>query len=93
MFSMEKSTKAKKEKKPQSGAGASSAVGRQPHGPQTQWKRQKVSISSGHLLQMWERQTPKSTGLQKLWMQHAEDVERKDTLRRFVSRGNTPHTL
>ena len=29
----------------------------------------------------------------KLWMQHAEDVERKDTLRRFVSRGNAPHTL
>ena len=29
----------------------------------------------------------------KLWMQHAEDVERKDTLRRFASRGNAPHTL
>ena len=29
----------------------------------------------------------------KLWMQHAEDVERKDTLRRFVSRGNAPHIL
>ena len=29
----------------------------------------------------------------KLWMQHAEDVERKDTMRRFASRGNAPHTL
>ena len=29
----------------------------------------------------------------KLWMQHAEDVERKDTLRRFASRGNAPHIL
>ena len=29
----------------------------------------------------------------KLWMQHAEDVERKDTMRKFASRGNTPHTL
>ena len=29
----------------------------------------------------------------KLWMQHAEDVERKDTLRWFASRGNAPHTL
>ena len=42
---------------------------------------------------MWERQTPKGTGTAKLWMQHAEDVERKDTLRRFASRGNAPHTL
>ena len=30
----------------------------------------------------------------KLWMQHAEDVERKDTLRRFASRRNAPtHSL
>ena len=29
----------------------------------------------------------------KLWMQHAEDLERKDTLRRFASRGTAPHTL
>ena len=58
-----KSTKAKKGKKPQSGAGAR-VQGQAPQGLQTQWKRQKVSISSGHLLQMWERQTPKSTGLQ-----------------------------
>ena len=29
----------------------------------------------------------------KLWMQHADDVERKDTMRRFASRGNAPHTL
>ena len=29
----------------------------------------------------------------KLWTQHAEDVERKDTMKRFASRGNTPHTL
>ena len=29
----------------------------------------------------------------KLWMQHAEDVERKDTMKRFASGGNAPHTL
>ena len=30
----------------------------------------------------------------KLWMQHAEDVERKDTLRRFASRGKcSTHSL
>ena len=29
----------------------------------------------------------------KLWKQHAEGVERKDIMRRFVSRGNAPHTL
>ena len=29
----------------------------------------------------------------KLWKQHAEDVERKDTMRKFASRGNAPHTL
>ena len=28
----------------------------------------------------------------KLWMQYAEVVERKDTLRKFVSRENIPHT-
>ena len=28
----------------------------------------------------------------KLWTQCVEVVERKDTLRRFVSRGNVPHT-
>ena len=29
----------------------------------------------------------------KLWMQHVEDVERKDIMERFASRGNAPHTL
>ena len=29
----------------------------------------------------------------KLWMQHAENVERKDIMKRFASRGNAPHTL
>ena len=29
----------------------------------------------------------------KLWTRCAEVVERKDTLRRSVSRGNIPHTL
>ena len=29
----------------------------------------------------------------KLWMQHAEDVERKDIMKKFASRGNAPHTL
>ena len=29
----------------------------------------------------------------KLWTQHAEDVERKDIMRKFASRVNAPHTL
>ena len=29
----------------------------------------------------------------KLWKQCAEGVERKDTMRKFASRGNAPHTL
>ena len=29
----------------------------------------------------------------KLWTQHAEDVERKDIMKKFASRGNAPHTL
>ena len=86
-----KSTKAKKGKKPQSGAGASSAGAGDHRGSKPSGKG-RVSISSGHLLQMWERQTPKSTGLQSCGLQHAEDVER-DTMRRFASRGNAPHTL
>ena len=61
-----KSTKSKKGKKPQSSAGASRGLrGRQPQGIQTQWKiQQKTSTATRHLLQMWERKTPKGTGLQ-----------------------------
>ena len=64
-----KSTKSKKGKKPQSGAGASGqgqvACRGRPQGIQTQWKiQQKTSSTARHLLQMWERKTPKGTGLQ-----------------------------
>ena len=90
-----KSTKSKKGKKPQSGAGASGHMcrGRWPQGLQTQWKRQKVL----HFL--WTpatdvgKEDTKRHRTAKLWKQHAEDVERKDTMRRFASRGNAPHTL
>ena len=90
-----KSTKVKKGKKPQSDAVVSGQQcrGRWPQGLQTQWKRQKVSISSGHLLQMVGKADTKRHRTAKLWMQHAEDVERKDTMKRFASRGNAPHTL
>ena len=54
-----KSTKGKKGKKPQSGAGASGHRGSKPSG-----KGKKSPFPARHLLQMWERQTPKSTGLQ-----------------------------
>ena len=78
-----KSTKAKKGKKQQSGAGSISAgVG---------------SHKSLHFLQTPATNVGKADTKKhrtaKLWMQHAEDVERKDTLRRFASRGNAPHTL
>ena len=59
-----KSTKAKKGKKPQSGAGASSAGAGGHRGSKPSGKGKKSPFPPGHLLQMWERQTPKSTGLQ-----------------------------
>ena len=59
-----KSTKAKKGKKPHSGTGASSVGAGSHRGSKLSGKGKKSSISSRHLLQMWERQTPKSTGLQ-----------------------------
>ena len=82
-----KSTMAKKGKKPQSGAGASSAGAPNP----------VEKAKSLHFL--WTPATdvgkadPKKHRTAKLWMQHAEDVERKDILRRFASRENAPHTL
>ena len=66
-----KSTKSKKGKKPQSGAGASG------HRGSGQWLRgshrgsrpsgkfnKRPPLPARHLLQMWERKTPKGTGLQ-----------------------------
>ena len=87
-----KSTKSKMGKK-STQSGASSHKGNRGHGMSSKpsGKGKTVSIPARHLLQMWERQTPKSTGLQSLWMQCVEAVERKDTLRRFISRGNVPH--
>ena len=42
---------------------------------------------------MWERQTPKGTGLQSCGHNMQRMWKDKDTMKRFASRGNTPHTL
>ena len=62
-----KSTKSKKGKKStQSGASGSSHRGNRGHemSSKPSGKGRKLSIPARHLLQMWERQTPKGTGLQ-----------------------------
>ena len=88
-----KSTKAKKGKKPQSGAGASAVQGQVATGAPNPVEKAK----SLHFLQTPATDVGKADTKKhrtaKLWMQHAEDVERKDTMRRFASRGNAPHTL
>ena len=40
---------------------------------------------------MWQRQTPEKHRTVKLWMLCAEVVERRDILRKSVSRLNIPH--
>ena len=79
-----KSTKSKKGKKPQSSAGASSSEAGSHRGSRPSGKFNKRPP----LLPDTKRHRTA-----KLWTQHAEDVERKDTMRKFASRGNTPHTL
>ena len=87
-----KSTKSKKgEKSTQSGAGASSQGA-------MEWVLNLVErVGSFHSCQTLATDVGKADTKKyrtaKLWTQHAEAVERKDTLRRFVSRGNAPHSL
>ena len=91
MSSMENPPKARRGRNhlmPQSGAGASRHRGSKPSG-----KGKKLSFPHKTLATDVGKADTKKYRTAKLWTQHAEDVERKDTLRRFVSRGNTPHTL
>ena len=69
-------------------AGAGGHRGSRPSG-----KGKKVSISSRTPATDVGKADTKKHRTAKLWMQHAEDVERKDTMKRFASRGNAPHTL
>ena len=59
-----KSTKSKKGKKPQSGAGPGQGAGSYRGSRPGVKIQQKTSSTIRHLLQMWERKTPKGTGLQ-----------------------------
>ena len=85
-----KSTKAKRGKKPQSGTSSAGAGGHRAPNPVEKAK-------SLHFLQTPATDVGKADTKMhrtaKLWMKHAEDVERKDTMKRFASRGNAPHTL
>ena len=84
-----KSTKAKKGKKPQSGAGGAGVATGAPNPVE---KAKSLHFLQTPATDVGKADTKKHRTA-KLWMQHAEDVERKDTLRRFASRGNAPHTL
>ena len=90
---MEKSTKAKKGEKNHSLVQGQAVHGQVATGAPNPVEKAK----SLHFL--WTPATDvgkadtKEHRTAKLWTQHAEDVERKDTLRRFASRGNAPHTL
>ena len=77
-----KSTKAKKGKKPQSGAGAGGHRGSKPSG-----KGKK-----SHLLQMRERQTPKGTGLQSCGC-NMQRMWKERTLWEGLSQGEMLHIL
>ena len=89
-----KLTKHKKGKKStQSGASGGNQRGDRGHwtSSKPRWKRQEASIPTRHLLQMWQRQTPVEHRTVKLWTLCAEVVERRDTLRKSVSRLSIPH--
>ena len=96
-----KSTKSKKGKKPQSSAGGKWLRGRQPQcrsrpqGIQTQWKiQQKTSSTARHLLQMWERKTPKGTGLQSCGHYMQRVCERKGHYEKVCLKGKcSAHSL
>ena len=68
--------------------------GRWPQGLQAQLKRQqKTSTTTRHLLQMWERKTPKGTGLQSCGC-NMQRMWKERTLREGLPQGeNAPHTL
>ena len=92
-----KSTKAKKGKKPQSGAGVSAhSTGAGGHrGSRPSGKRQqKTSTTAGHLLQMWERKDTKRHRTAKLWMQHAEECGKKGHYEKVCLKGKfSTHSL
>ena len=77
-----KSTKSKKGKKPQSSAGASGSGAGGHRGSRTSGKfnlhcHQTPATDVG-------KEDTKRHRTAKLWMQHAEDVERKDIMKRFA---------
>ena len=68
--------------------------GRWPQGIQAQWKiQQKTSTATQTPATDVGKEDTKRHRTAKLWKQCAEDVERKDIMKRFASRGNAPHTL
>ena len=88
-----KSTKGKKGKKStQSGAGASSHRGDRGHGmsskPSGKGRKLPFPPDPCYRCRKGRHQKVRTA---KLWTWCAEDVGRKDTLRRSVSRGNVPH--
>ena len=66
--------------------------GRQPQGSKPVEKAKSLYFLQTPATDVGKADTKKHRTA-KPWMQHAEDVERKDTMRRFASRGNAPHTL
>ena len=93
-----KSTKSKKGKKPQSSAGQV-AQGQEAQGQAATGDPGPVENSTKDLhccqtpaIDVGKEDT-KRYRTAKLWKQCTEDVERKDIMKRFPSRGNTPHTL
>ena len=88
-----KSTKSKKGKKPQSSAGASSSGAGGHRGSRPSGKfNKRLPLLPEPATDVGKEDT-KRHKTAKLWTQHAEDVERKDIMKRFASRGNAPHTL
>ena len=89
-----KSTKSKKGKKcTQFGAGANSQRSDRGHGTSSKPSTKVGSFHSHKTLATdVGKADTKRYRTAKLWMQCAGDVERKDTLRRSVSKGNIPHT-
>ena len=91
---MENPPRQKRGKKPQSSAGVSGhSAGAGGHrGSKPVEKAKSLHFLQTPATDVGKADTKKHRTA-KLWTRHAEDVERKDTMRRFVSRGNAPHTL
>ena len=95
-----KSTKSKKGKKPQSGAGASghnagaSGPGQAATGDPGPVENSTKDLHC-HQTSATDvgKEDTKRHRTAKLWTLHAEDVERKDIMRRFASKENALHTL